>query len=268
MTFLLPHNSKADTQLKVRDAWTVIPGVRKPMVEPEVFEKAQALIERGTTLRVEKAAHCYALAGLVRCGKCGSAMCGTSRRKGSKVYRYYRCNGNGHQGSSRCPGATMPADLLEKAVAEKVIVLATTAPTAQRGAQTAAPTETDKHREARRALDRLRERTGRLFDLFEAAHVDKALFQERMAYLSEERGRLTTSLTAAKRDGAHDASAPGTAAGVLNVVVRERHAHVHIAGGTRAEVSLLRFSLFDLPSTCYRAAADCKPGPHSCDLRP
>jgi site-specific DNA recombinase len=235
------RHRKGDTRLKDGDDWTVLPGMRVAMVATETFEAAQALLAEAQDGLVEKAQPAtYSLKGLVRCGKCGGAMCGTAKRKeNGKVYRYYRCNGNAHQGGGRCPGAMVPADLLEKAVAEKVHELAPNSPTARPGMHDAATTESEERREARCALDRFRERTARLFDLYEMGHVDKALFQERMAGLSEERGRLTANLkAAAKRDGAHDTPAAGATAGVVKVVVQDRRAKVYMANGAVSEGSI------------------------------
>ena len=227
------RHAKADTRLKAKERWTVVPGVRKPMVDPATFEKAQALLGRATTPPTDKLPCRYPLSGLVRCEKCGSAMCGTSMQRGKKLYRYYRCNGNAHGGGRRCPGAMVRADLLEKAVEEKVRGLARNGSTAQTAV------ETDERKETRRALDRLRERTTRLFDLYESGQLDKALFQERMAGLSEERNRMTLRLkAAAKEDDAHDVPAPGVAADAGKVVVKGRRTDVYMADGTASEMPL------------------------------
>jgi site-specific DNA recombinase len=231
------RHRRADARLRAKAEWTVVPGMRRPMVEPETFEKAQALLGRATTPRAEQSAHRYALSGLVRCGKCGSAVCGTSMRKDGKLYRYYRCNGKAHGGGSWCPGTMVPADALESAVAEKVRGLARNAPPAH----APAATETDERKEARRALDRLRERSARLFDLYESGHLDKALFHEQMSGLSEERGKLLISLeTATERTSARDAlarSAPGVK--VVEIVVQDSRAEIQMADGMTSEVRLL-----------------------------
>jgi len=83
------------------------------------------------------------------------------------------------------------------------------------------------------ALDRLRERISRLFDLYELGQLDKMLFQERMAGLSGERDRLTANLKARPaRDGTRDMPEATTAAGGgVKVVVQDRRAQVHMASG-------------------------------------
>jgi len=233
---------KNDFHLRDAQDWTVVDGMRDALVAPETFHAAQSLIELGMEGLAEKRApQTYSLKGMVRCGKCGSAMCGSSKYKDGKVYRYYRCNGNQHRGRLHCAGMSVCADLLEKAVIEKVRGLAQNPAPAQANAQDARDSETEERKETRRALDRLRERTARLFDLYELGQVDKALFQERMAGLSEERDRLTASLKAsAKRDGARDVSESGMVApGIGKVVVHGRRAQVHMANGMISEAGLI-----------------------------
>jgi len=90
------------------------------------------------------------------------------------------------------------------------------------------------------ALDRLRERTARLFDLYELGQLDKALFQERMAGLSVERDRLTARLKVrVPPDGARNMpEATAAAGGVVKVVVQDRRAQVHMADEAVSDVSL------------------------------
>ena len=102
---------KNNFRLKDVQAWTVVGGMRSAMVAPETFEAVQALIERGQDGQAEKRApQTYLLKGLVRCGKCGSAMCGSVLHRGEKVYRYYRCNGSQHRGKFLCSGLAVGAD--------------------------------------------------------------------------------------------------------------------------------------------------------------
>jgi len=158
-------------------------------------------------------------------------------RRGEKVYRYYRCNGSQHRGKFLCSGLAVGADALEKAVMDRVRGTATSA----QPAPDTRETDTDERKETRRALDRLRERIARLFDLYELGQLDKALFQERMAGLSEERDRLTASLKVnPARNGARDVpETTSTVNGIVKVLVQGRRAQVQTADGAVSEVSLV-----------------------------
>lgn len=233
---------KNDFHLRDAQDWTVVDGMRDAMVAPDMFQTAQALIAASQEGLAEKRApEAYSLKGRVRCGKCGSAMCGRSLHRNGKVYRYYRCNGNQHRGRLLCSGMSADADILEKAVMEKVRGLAWNSAPAQTDAQDASETETEERKETRRALDRVRERTARLFDLYELGQLDRALFQERMAGLSEERDRLAAALKAsARRDGDRVMAESDTAVnGVVKIVVQGKSAEVHVVDGGALYVSLL-----------------------------
>lgn len=228
---------KKNGQRKPASEWTVVPGMREPIVTQEKFDAVQALMKEIRIARKKcQPNQVYSLTGLVRCGKCGGPMCGTALRRNGRLYQYYRCNTLQHR------GRLVRADLLEKAVMGKVRGLAQDRAAAQTPTQDEPQRETDERKETRRALDRLRERTARLFDLYELGQLDKALFQERMALLSENRDRLVTSLKARPGRNADEGDLPRVGAassGIERVVVRDRSADVHVAGGATAEVSLL-----------------------------
>jgi len=236
------RHRKGDTRLRPQEEWTVIPGMRAPLVEPTLLAQVRALLDGRVAQRSDpRPAESYLLSGVVRCGKCGSAMCGSSQRKDGKVYRYYRCNGSQHRGKSHCSGMSVSADVLEKAVKKEVRGPAQNTPTAQTVAEGARETETEERKETRRALDKLRERTARLFDLYELGQIEKGLFQERMAGLSVERDRLTAALKAsAERDDACVVPDSATAvAGVVKVIIEDKRAQVYLASGKTSRVSLL-----------------------------
>ncbi len=239
------RHKHGDTRLRAEGDWTVVKGMRKPLVEPEVSTAVRSLLKRGGAERSgPEPRRTYQLSGLARCGKCGSAMVGSLLRRGEKVYRYYRCNGNQHSGRSRCAGTTVSADLLERLVMEKVRGLAKDAPAAQAVAAAVGEGDTEERKEIRRALDRLRARVARLFDLYELGQIDRGLFQERMSRLSAERDRLTAAL---KAGVSMEQTAPpvggreetGATNGIVKVVVQDRLAQVHMVGGVVSDISLI-----------------------------
>ena len=63
------------------------------------------------------------LTELLRCGSCGGRMCGKTRRKGGKRYRYYVCNGGMRRADGRCRTAGLVAGQIENAV-EAVLLVA------------------------------------------------------------------------------------------------------------------------------------------------
>ena len=192
------RHEKGDTRLKPPEEWTVVPGMRKPMIVPKKFEAAQALIDEGGPNRAPQAPATYLLSGLIRCGKCLSPMCGHTRRKSKKVYRYYVCNASQHKGKGYCPGTSINADRLEGAVIAKVRDKA-----AEHGSQATtngASVATDAAQKERQrfanAVERAKYRSSRLFELYEDGLMSKGEFKERMQAMSAKRRELKARLEA------------------------------------------------------------------------
>ncbi|MFC1946077.1 recombinase family protein [Chloroflexota bacterium] len=102
-----------------KESWHVLPNVTPAIVTKELFEKAQAALERSRELHPGKAKHEYPLTGFAICGHCGSNLVG-SCLKGK--YRYYICRSAGSTASRKkiCNARYINADWLENAVWEKV----------------------------------------------------------------------------------------------------------------------------------------------------
>ena len=108
------RHASGDTRIKPREEWTVLPGKHEPIVEPDVFEQVQGILESRPPNNVpQRSPAPYPLAGKLRCLKCGGPMHGSTKRKGTKVYRYYRCNRANHKGRAACAGTTVRADEFE-----------------------------------------------------------------------------------------------------------------------------------------------------------
>ena len=107
------RHKSGDTRLKNPDVWTVVPGVREPLVEPGIFEAAQKLIESSPVRSRPGPNENHPLTGLLRCSKCGGPMCGHTKLRGDKVHRYYVCSRSGHRGKDYCEGTSVNAEKLE-----------------------------------------------------------------------------------------------------------------------------------------------------------
>jgi DNA invertase Pin-like site-specific DNA recombinase len=108
----------------VRFGGNEYPAQHVPLVEVELWEKANAAVEKMVRpvqeFRLEQDKHFHLLKGLLRCGCCGRAMvphaCGNKDRTG-KPYRYYDCS---HlvkeRQDSPCPVRRIAAGAIEQAV--------------------------------------------------------------------------------------------------------------------------------------------------------
>lgn len=92
------------------------------IVERESFERVNELLNgSGRRTRKDPGRNPdYVLRGLVRCSCCGSGFTPASTRRGEREYRYYRCVTRDKQGKEACPSSPLPADAIEKYVAEQL----------------------------------------------------------------------------------------------------------------------------------------------------
>lgn len=98
---------KVHTQIVVpEDEWFVVPNTHEPVVDKEIFEKAQTLHERDTrTATGKKEVHLFS--GFVRCPDCGKAM----HRKTARSIVYYFCRS--YADKKVCTKHTIRQDKLE-----------------------------------------------------------------------------------------------------------------------------------------------------------
>lgn len=94
-----------------------------PIIDLETFEAAQDLLAKNKKLGGRnKSKHKYRLSGKVKCGQCGSAMCGNYAglsRTNKEVRCYYTCNGKKEKRGCRAPA--VHRDKIEKLVIENTM---------------------------------------------------------------------------------------------------------------------------------------------------
>lgn len=105
-----------------KEDWAICRNAHEPIVEKEVFMKAQAIIKNkegkyNVGKRYNAAKH--PLTGILRCGICGAPMiCQKRTNKKAdgtkKVYRYYTCSAAHRYGRHVCTQKNVNADALEE----------------------------------------------------------------------------------------------------------------------------------------------------------
>ena len=93
------------------------------IVEPEIFETAQHLLSQNRKAGGRnKSKYKYLFSGKIKCGECGSAMCGNHAhidRAKTKIRCYYTCQGKKEQRG--CNAKSIHRDLVEKIVLENTM---------------------------------------------------------------------------------------------------------------------------------------------------
>lgn len=92
-------------------------GCDEGLIAREVYERVQALLAERRSREPGRARPSipWPLLGLVRCGNCGRPLSTHTIRRGSVIYRYYRCRSTAG-GRERCKGVLVGAHEIESAV--------------------------------------------------------------------------------------------------------------------------------------------------------
>jgi site-specific DNA recombinase len=117
------YDGKGCRRLRPKEQW--IPIAVPPLIEQEIWDRAQAQLARNAVLSFRNnKKHDYLLRCLLTCGCCGLAMFGTTRpAAGDTERRYYRCAGKDCVETARaqpCPRASLNGEELEHAVWDHV----------------------------------------------------------------------------------------------------------------------------------------------------
>lgn len=101
------------------EEWVTVENMHEPIIDKELFEKAQKL--RKVDTRVQDSGTLSMWAGILRCKDCGRAMhkkyC---KNKSGTVYEYYICGTYRKKSNKLCTKHTLKVEELEKAVLETI----------------------------------------------------------------------------------------------------------------------------------------------------
>lgn len=101
------------------DEWITVENMHEPIIDKELFEKAQGL--RKVDTRVQNNGELSIWAGILKCADCGRAMhkkyC---KNKNGKIYEYYICGTYRKKSDKLCTKHTIKVEELEKAVLETI----------------------------------------------------------------------------------------------------------------------------------------------------
>lgn len=97
------------------EEWYVVEGTHEPIIDKEIFKKAQALFNRNIRKPPEKK-EVDLFAGLVRCADCLRIMSKKSNKHSYGEYHYYRCTTARKMKNGACTNHTIRIDKLEEAV--------------------------------------------------------------------------------------------------------------------------------------------------------
>ena len=194
-------------RMRPESEWIMIPV--DPIITPEVFESAAALRKTRTPHKSPGRAESspFILAGLFKCGKCGSSMVATTGKNGR--YHYYSCAKAVRQGKGSCSGHRVPVDKIEDFVVRHVIDWAFSEKNIKnlmRDIRRNAAEAKKPVREMKTKLAEVNAKLKKYFDTFENGKYDPALFADRIAELKAEKTQIEVEL---QRHSVHAELPPG-----------------------------------------------------------
>ncbi len=108
---------------KVDSNGQIYAGQQEALIDEATFIKAQRRLEQNTVDRkpVVNTESTGLLTQILRCKACGTAMIHTyTIKKHKKKYRYYVCSNAQKRGYDKCPNRSIPAQLIEDAVVDRL----------------------------------------------------------------------------------------------------------------------------------------------------
>lgn len=177
------------------------------ILDRETFEVAQRLrAEREPTQSSDRAASSpLLLAGLLRCGRCGSRYSLQSSGKrgpgGDYKYRYYACRRALREGKERCDGKAYPQEVVEKAVlthlAERIFTDERCKEILRHVSEESGyfrQRVQDERRELERQLVETEKKLARWYAAFEFGEMSDDVGKDRVSELKADRDRLVETL--------------------------------------------------------------------------
>ena len=195
---------KTSTRFRPPDQRIVIPV--PPIVSEEVFQAAHEQLQRNRQLATRRAtARRYLLQGLLRCGRCGYAVSGSTTSRGTG---YYRCGAGA--GALRCGVPGVRVDRLDEHVWTAVRGLLEDPArlveewTRRAGADGTAAALREQQSAARKGVQWAETQIRRLGDAYEAGVLELEDFQARMAGVKKRRAKAEAELLQAEADLRHN----------------------------------------------------------------
>ena len=183
----------------------VYKGNHKAIIDRKTFNKVQKILETNRRIRGNEKGpkkYVYILAGILRCGKCGSMMTPKGGKNGSgQPYHYYQCTKNSRIGKIACEAKYVPAKPLEDFVVERVKELSTHQEEIDSLINKANINNDKKVEKLKQesirletALSQVKAKINKLIDAIESGQNFKSL-QERMQKMETERENLEKKIS-------------------------------------------------------------------------
>jgi len=193
------------SRVRPEEEHIIVEDVFEPIISKDEFLAVQSLIADQKKIPSASKASPYLLTGLLECQYCGTKMYGYTyqdyRRKGTRLYQYYRCNGHISKGAAVCPGNTVSASLVEGLITEELKSLSTNPKElGEKAADFKIKFDEeikpllDRQKEIRQLLDQVDKKFKRLLGLYEEELIEKKDFLAEKTSLDAQRRFLNEEM--------------------------------------------------------------------------
>jgi site-specific DNA recombinase len=141
-------------------------GTHQPLVSPELWERAQAVLDGRSAKKHRRAKHEFAFSGLIACGHCGCSLVAEIKKE---RYVYYHCTGY----KGRCEEPYVREEVLERHFSEMLGRLRFDGEVLEWVREALHASHADEKREHEAAIAALQADQNRLQNRLEAIYVDK-----------------------------------------------------------------------------------------------
>ena len=182
----------------------IVDDVFEPIIPKKKFEEVQEIIASNRRTPPVRTDSAYLLSGLLKCGKCGGNMYGTTysdKRPGRSTYQYYRCNAHIQKGSAVCSGSTIDMKFIDDLIINELKEFKINPDKLKnRVKDFHAQMEKEwkplleQHRRFEQGLKKMEIKSDRLLELYEDSLIDKNEFIKRKATLDAEKELLKKNL--------------------------------------------------------------------------
>lgn len=188
---------------KVKHRDKTYPGEHDRIVTTKTFNRVQTILAQNKQNGGSRVRNRYGhlLRGLLHCTACDASMSPSTTKNGSKVYRYYVCNGATRKGYRTCPRPSVNANTIEKFVAQQIRVIGQDAALQKetlrqvsKAKKAKAPELKAERKRLTKEFEKTRGEIKRLLDALAGGEVDGFSISDRLGLLEDKSRRIESRL--------------------------------------------------------------------------
>jgi len=178
----------------------IVPGQHQPIISETQFYRVQKILDKRRSFAPVAATSDFMFSGILKCGKCGYSMSGTSRKYKSVRTKYYACVNR--QKNFKCDMPYVREDVLEreliKHIQKRIELYENEIDSQEITGELENDTTEDKIAELQRQLERLEMRKKKFQIMYADGEISREDYKKRMDEIYSLEGQLAELLNELK----------------------------------------------------------------------